>query len=144
MWPQGDAEVIIHQHGYINLDGENLMNCNMKENTAKTLLARHRLNPKVGGPGLLGNAVEQQQQTVGCQVWGLNHFIVAVCNTEIAPNITKDTYVISWPQKLILTLTVLVTTIDAQWEGMGDVWSARYKPALLPPCPTISVLSYSN
>ena len=35
----------------------------------------------------------------------------------------------------VLTLTVLVTTIDAQWEGMGDVGSARYEPALLPPCP---------
>ena len=45
---------------------------------------------------------------------------------------------------LQLTLTVLVTTIDAQWEGMGDVGSARYEPALLPPCPTIRVLSYSN
>ena len=43
-----------------------------------------------------------------------------------------------------LTLTVLVTTIDAQWEGMGDVGSARYEPALLPPCLTIRVLSYSN
>ena len=43
-----------------------------------------------------------------------------------------------------LTLTVLVATIDAQWEGMGDVGSARYEPALLPPCPTIKVLSYSN
>ena len=43
-----------------------------------------------------------------------------------------------------LALTVLVTTIDAQWEGMGDVGSARYEPALLPPCPTIRVLSYSN
>ena len=43
-----------------------------------------------------------------------------------------------------LTLTVLVTTIDAQWEGMGDVGSARYEPILLPPCPTIRVLSYSN
>ena len=42
------------------------------------------------------------------------------------------------------TLKVLVTTIDAQWEGMGDVGSARYEPALLPPCPTIRVLSYSN
>ena len=39
-----------------------------------------------------------------------------------------------------LTLKVLVATIDAQWEGMGDVESARYKPALLPPCPTIRVL----
>ena len=44
----------------------------------------------------------------------------------------------------LLTLTVLVTTIDAQWEGMGDVGSARYEPALLPPCPTIRVISYSN
>ena len=27
-----------------------------------------------------------------------------------------------------LTLKVLVTTIDAQWDGMGDVGSARYEP----------------
>ena len=38
-----------------------------------------------------------------------------------------------------LTLEVLVATIDAQWEGMGDVGPARYEPALLPPCPTIRV-----
>ena len=38
---------------------------------------------------------------------------------------------------LILTLKVLVVTIDARWEGMGDVGLARYEPALLPPCPTI-------
>ena len=44
----------------------------------------------------------------------------------------------------LLTLTVLVATIDAQWEGMGDVGSARYEPALFPPCLTIRVLSYSN
>ena len=44
----------------------------------------------------------------------------------------------------IITLKLLVTKIDAQWEGMGDVGSARYEPALLPPCPTIIVLSYSN
>ena len=31
-----------------------------------------------------------------------------------------------------------------QWEGMGDVGSARYELALLPPGPTIRVLSYSN
>ena len=43
-----------------------------------------------------------------------------------------------------LTLKVLVMTIDAQWEGVGDVGSARYEPALLPPRPTIRVLSYSN
>ena len=44
----------------------------------------------------------------------------------------------------ILTLKVLLATIDAQREGMEDVGSARYEPALLPPCPTIRVLSYSN
>ena len=55
-----------------------------------------------------------------------------------------------WFQQLMyfffhcLTLKVLVTTIDAQWEGMGDVGSAKYEPALLPPCPTNRVLSYSN
>ena len=31
-----------------------------------------------------------------------------------------------------------------QWEGMGDVGSARYEPALHPPFPTIRVLSHSN
>ena len=43
-----------------------------------------------------------------------------------------------------LTFKVLVATIDAQWEGMGDVGSVRYEPALLPPCPTIRFLSYSK
>ena len=43
-----------------------------------------------------------------------------------------------------LALKVLVATIDAQWEGMGDVGSARYEPALLPPCPAVRVLSCSN
>ena len=38
-------------------------------------------------------------------------------------------------QLQVLSLTVLVATIDAKWEGMGDVGSARYEPALLPPCP---------
>ena len=47
-----------------------------------------------------------------------------------------------WEAKL--TLKVLVPTNDAQWEGMGDVGPARYEPALLPPCPTIRILSYSN
>ena len=64
-------------------------------------------------------------------------FIALVCNICIMAIFLffDDTY---------LTLKVLVTTIDAQWEGMGDVGSARYEPALLPPCPTIRVLSYSN
>ena len=43
-----------------------------------------------------------------------------------------------------LTLKVLVAIIDAKWKGMGDVGSARYELALLPPCPTIRILKYSN
>ena len=42
------------------------------------------------------------------------------------------------------TGTLLNRVITVQWEGMGDVGVARYEPALLPPCPTIKVLSYSN
>ena len=34
--------------------------------------------------------------------------------------------------------------MTAQCEGMGEVGSARYEPALLPPCLSIRVLSYSN
>ena len=48
------------------------------------------------------------------------------------------------PKCQVITLKVLVATIDAQWKGMRDVGSARYELALLPPCPTIRVLSYSN
>ena len=53
----------------------------------------------------------------------------------------KETHVNSCER---LTLTVVGATIDAQWEGMGDVGSARYEQALLPPCPTLRVLGYSN
>ena len=59
----------------------------------------------------------------------------------------SDSYILhsNWEQCLfILTLKVLVAATDAQWEGMGDVGLARYEPALLPPCLTIRVLSYSN
>ena len=35
-------------------------------------------------------------------------------------------------------------TLVQLWEGIGDVGSARYKPAPLLPCPTIRVLFYSN
>ena len=65
---------------------------------------------------------------------GIN-MVSTACTTAVSRSHFKNTMV---------TLTVLVTTIDAQWEGMGDVGSARYELALLPPCPTIRVLSYSN
>ena len=34
--------------------------------------------------------------------------------------------------------------MTVQCEGMGEVGSARYELALLPPCPSIRALSYSN
>ena len=40
--------------------------------------------------------------------------------------------------------TLLNRVITAQCEGMGEVGSARYEPALLPPCPSIRALCYSN
>ena len=62
----------------------------------------------------------------------------------IAESIGLNRSIIRQSQDAKLTLKVLVATIDAQWKGMRDVGSARYEPALLPPCPTIRVLSCSN
>ena len=42
------------------------------------------------------------------------------------------------------TATLWNRIMTARCEGMGEVGSARYEPALLPPCPSIRVLSYSN
>ena len=44
----------------------------------------------------------------------------------------------------LCTGTLWSRIMTAQCEGMGEVGSARYEPALLPPCPSIRVLSYSN
>ena len=70
----------------------------------------------------------------------------ALDTIQVGDNIIQYFDIITYYRNLqyILTLKVLVATIDAQWEGMGDVGSVRYEPALLPPCPTIRVLSYSN
>ena len=64
--------------------------------------------------------------------------------SHAASTCKQMTLLLSHIDKFGLTLKVLVATIDAQWEGMGDVGSARYELALLPPFPTIRVLSYSN
>ena len=71
--------------------------------------------------------------------WGQAGVLVLHPGTWAA--VTKDN---QWVSYIILTLKVLVPTIDAQWERMGDVGSARYEPALLPPCATLRVLSYSS
>ena len=83
--------------------------------------------------------------------------IVATSTLRVNPNMIMSsctdssgylvkTFEVICQNVLLLTLTVLVMTIDAQWEGMVDVGSARYEPALLPPIPrpTIRVSSYSN
>ena len=76
-----------------------------------------------------------------------------MCQSCLCLTLTVPYYpvLVDWLQRglhllvdLLLTLKVLVAATDAQWKGMGDVGSARYEPALLPPCPTIKVLSYSN
>ena len=69
------------------------------------------------------------------------HFYLQICFVRIFLPLTRTT---CSHLTFYLSLTVLVATINAQWEGMGDVGSARYKPALLPPCPTTRVLGYSN
>ena len=42
------------------------------------------------------------------------------------------------------TATLWNRIMTAQCEGMGEVGSARYEPALLAPCPNIRALCYSN
>ena len=42
------------------------------------------------------------------------------------------------------TATLWNRIMTAQCEGMGEVGSVRYEPALLPPCPSIRALCYSN
>ena len=45
---------------------------------------------------------------------------------------------------ILLTLTVLVTTIDAQWEGMGDVGVGEVRAGTTSPMPNHNGLSYSH
>ena len=81
-------------------------------------------------------------------IWAVKHFTWNFRVYSIVFTTVKQCYLERHSVEHIppptLTLTVLVTTIDAQWEGMGDVGLARYEPALLPPYLTIRVLSYSN
>ena len=44
----------------------------------------------------------------------------------------------------ILTLTVLVTTIDAQWEGMGDVVNFQKFSTLRVNVPVCEVSTYTK
>ena len=66
------------------------------------------------------------------QVWGLAAVTATNVNSYSA---SHD----NW-----CTETLWNRVITAQCEGMGEVGSARYEPALLPPCLSIRVLCYSN
>ena len=87
---------------------------------------------------------------VGCYLYDLKYqnndqiFQSEWHNNGLFSLVSYNLLSVSSSNLYVLTLKVLVTTIDAQWEGMGDVGSARYESALLPPCPTIRVLSCSN
>ena len=76
--------------------------------------------------------------------WESSNILRKIPEMAIKRNFTYFTYPQCYQAHNHLNLTVLVTTIDAQWVGIGDIGSARYEPALLPPCPTIRVLSCSN
>ena len=77
-----------------------------------------------------------------CRINTNTHKLIAIFRNM--PNTQSCTIEPAGKTICVLTLKVLVATIDAQWEGVGDVGSARYELPLLPPCPTIRVLSYSN
>ena len=60
--------------------------------------------------------------------------------TEYYQDEDIETYVLT----IMNMVSKFVEFLTTQWEGMRDVGSARYEPALLPSCPTIRVLSYSS
>ena len=75
------------------------------------------------------------------------------CTTCLFPKYTRETYnackvdainSYSTSHYNWCTVTLWNRIMTAQCEGMGEVGSARYEPVLLPPCPSIRILSYSN
>ena len=83
---------------------------------------------------------------------GIISFAGRPVQTNLQP--TSEHVPLKCTVKSVLTLKLLGTITDALrhckqgnhstvgWDG--DVGAARYELALLPPCPTIRVLSYSN
>ena len=51
------------------------------------------------------------------------------------PTVIEFTQEVGKYFKVLTLITVLLATIYAQWEGMGDAGSAKYEPALLHPIP---------
>ena len=67
-------------------------------------------------------------------------------NSATCPDSSDHHYmrILSTLKALSLQLMHWDRILMVQWEGMGDVGSARYEPALLRPFPTIRVSSYNN
>ena len=68
--------------------------------------------------------------------------IIALLRVWNGGLLTLNSYSASHDNWCTATLWNRIMTV--QCEGMGEVGSARYEPALLPPCPSIRALSYSN
>ena len=83
-------------------------------------------------PGLTKDVQSHVQPYSACML--VNHQL------DIRPHI--NSYSASHGNWCTATLWNRIMTV--QCEGMGEVGSARYEPALLPPCPSIRVVSYSN
>ena len=65
-----------------------------------------------------------------------------ICTNSVVTVSTINSYSASHDNWCTGTLWNRVIT--AQCEGMGEVGLARHEPALLPPCPSIRALCYSN
>ena len=70
-----------------------------------------------------------------CSIYSMITWVLVQMSTFNSYSASRD----SW-----CTATLWNRIMTAQCEGMGEVGSVRYEPALLPPCPSIRVLSYSN
>ena len=76
------------------------------------------------------------------QRWNLRHWLK--CKSIIILFVCSFTLLQCYSHGNWCTATLWNRIMTARCEGMGEVGSARYEPALLPPCPSIRVLSYSN
>ena len=72
--------------------------------------------------------------------WGINYKAMANRSLHQQHSIGA----LQCPYHNWCTGTPLNKMTTTQWEGVEDLGSARYELTLLPPCPTIRVLSYSN
>ena len=86
------------------------------------------------------DSVARKQESGGhSKGWHKYHYFTLLCYFTVLFYNSYSASHDNW-----CTETLWSRVITAQCEGMGEVGSARYEPALLPPCPSIRVLCYSN